>query len=202
MKLLRSLILALPLALSAVSARAEIVPLTEINDYLNTIVTAQGDFTQINADGTISTGRLYLRRPGRIRFEYDPPDNGLVMAGGGKVAVFDPKSNTPPEQFPLKRTPLSIILASKVDLTTANMVVGHREDGPATVIDAQDPENPEIGSISLMFTGAPVELRQWIIRDDVGNETTVILGELEKDVRLGPALFSIVQETKTRLGNN
>ena len=59
MKLLRSLFLALPLALSAVTARAEIVPLTEINDYLNTIVTAQGDFTQINADGTISTGRLY-----------------------------------------------------------------------------------------------------------------------------------------------
>lgn len=186
------------LAASSLPAMAQKASLGALSKYLNGIQTAKGEFTQINADGTISTGTIYLRRPGRVRFEYNPPDNSLVMSGGGQVAIFDPKSNTPPEQYPLKRTPLSIILAKNVDFGRARMVTGHKSDGTTTTIRAQDPEHPEYGNIQLVFTTSPIELRQWIITDGSGSQTTVILGELQKGVKLGSRLFSIVQEAQSR----
>ena len=198
--MIRTLIAATALTLAlALPAAAERISLGALSRYLNGFETAKAQFTQINADGTLSTGTLYMHRPGRVRFEYDPPDNALVLAGGGQVAVFDPKSNTPPEQYPLSRTPLSLILARTVDLGRSGMVVAHDSDGPTTSVTAQDPEHPEIGTIRLVFTADPVELRQWVITDDVGAQTTVVLGALEKGVSLGSGLFNIVQETERRL---
>jgi hypothetical protein len=78
------------------------------------------------------------------------------------------------------------------------MVVGHTADGTSTRVRAQDPEHPEYGSIELVFTDNPVELRQWIITDDLGAQTTVILGELKKGGNLGARLFDISAETSAR----
>jgi outer membrane lipoprotein-sorting protein len=191
--LLAPLALLLPLP-----AAAEKISLRTISDYLNSLTTVEADFTQINSDGTISLGKIYIRRPGRVRFEYAPPDRSLVIAGGQQVAIFDAKSNQPPEQYPLKRTPLNLILAENIDLTRARMVVGHTEDGTSTRVRAQDPENPEYGSIELVFTANPVELRQWVITDDLGAQTTVILGEMKKGGQLGARLFDITAETAAR----
>ncbi|MBA3908491.1 MAG: cell envelope biogenesis protein LolA [Rhodobacter sp.] len=191
--LLAPLALLLPLP-----AAAEKLSLAALSDYLNGLTTVEADFTQINSDGTISTGKIYIRRPGRVRFEYAPPDRSLVIAGGQQVAIFDAKSNQPPEQYPLKRTPLNLILAADVDLGRARMVVGHEDDGTSTRVRVQDPETPEYGTIELVFTANPVELRQWIITDDLGAQTTVILGEMKKGGQLGSSLFDITAETKKR----
>lgn len=188
-----------PLAfLLPLPAAAEKIPLGTISAYLNSLTTVEADFTQVNSDGSISTGKIYIRRPGRVRFEYAPPDRSLVIAGGQQVAVFDAKSNQPPEQYPLKRTPLNLILAENIDLSRAKMVVGHTEDGTSTRVRAQDPETPEYGSIELVFTSNPVELRQWVITDDLGQQTTVILGELKKGGSMGARLFDISAEMKKR----
>ena len=197
MKLLR-LALAPVLALAlAVPAFAEKIPLDQISAYLNGLQTAQADFTQVNADGSISTGKVYIKRPGRVRFEYSS-DKTLVMASGGQVAIFDPKSNMGPEQYPLSKTPLNLILAETVDLARAKMVVGHTADDKTTSVTAQDPEHPDYGTIKLVFTAKPTELRQWVITDDSGGQTTVILGEMKKGVTIAPSLFSIVNETNKR----
>ena len=182
-------------ALFTTSAAAEKLSLNEISRYLNTLKQAKGDFTQINDDGTISTGTIYLSRPGKVRFEYNPPDQAMVMAGAGAVAIFDTKMKTV-EQYPLDRTPLKIILAARVDLARADMVTGHSYDGTATTVTAQDPEHPEYGNIQLVFTGSPVELRQWKINDDSGSTTTVILGALDKSTSLSNALFNVPVEVQ------
>ncbi|MCX7286778.1 MAG: outer membrane lipoprotein carrier protein LolA [Rhodobacterales bacterium] len=188
-----------PLALLVpLPAAAQKIPLNAISDYLNRLTTVEADFTQINADGSVSLGRIFIKRPGRARFEYAPPDRSLVIAGGQQVAIFDAKSNQPPEQFPLKRTPLNLILAANVDLGRAKMVVGHVADGTSTRVRAQDPEHPEYGSIELVFTEGPLELRQWIITDDLGAQTTVVLGEMTKGGDLGARLFDITAETAAR----
>ena len=175
----------------ALPAAADKLSLGAISGYLNGLQTAQGAFTQINDDGTISTGRIYIKRPGRVRFEYDPPEGTLVVADGDTVGIVDPKSNTGPEGYPLHRTPLKIILARNVDLTRERMVTGHDSDGTSTTIRAQDPDNPEYGSIDLVFTADPVELRQWIINDSGGGRTTVVLGDLRTGVRLDDETFVI-----------
>ena len=71
------------------AAEAEILSLNALSAYLNDLQTVQGAFTQINDDGSISTGQLYLKRPGRVRFEYNAPDSALVVAGAGAVVIDD-----------------------------------------------------------------------------------------------------------------
>ncbi|MEQ6249767.1 outer membrane lipoprotein carrier protein LolA [Sulfitobacter sp. HNIBRBA3233] len=176
---------------TATASFADKLPLNAISQYLNGMTTAQGEFTQINGDGTISTGTIYIKRPGRVRFEYNPPDGGLVVAGSNTVVIYDRKSNQPPETYPLARTPLSIILARNVDLTRAKMVTGHSFDGTATTVTAQDPENPQYGNIQMKFTGPEPELRQWIINDGNGGQTTVVLGDLRKGGNLANSLFDV-----------
>ena len=178
------------LMLTALPAAAQQLSLNTLSNYLNQLTSAESAFTQINGDGTISTGTLYMRRPGKMRFEYNPPEQALVMASNGGVFVFDRKLGGEPETYPLDRTPLGLILARNVDLSRANMVVAHGFDGTATTVTAQDPENPEYGSIELKFTSDPVELRQWVITDDSGGQTTVVLGALERK-QLANSLFNV-----------
>ncbi len=184
--------------LAALPAQAAPIPLSALSGYLNDLGTVQTDFTQVNADGSVATGKLYIQRPGRARFEYAPPDRSLVIAGAGSVGIFDAKSNQPPEQYPLAKTPLSLILAQKIDLGRAKMVVGHHEDGTSTRVKAQDPDHPEYGTIELVFTDKPVALRQWVITDDMGQQTTVILSELKTAGSLRSNLFDIAAEAERR----
>ncbi|SMX26878.1 Outer-membrane lipoprotein carrier protein precursor [Pelagimonas phthalicica] len=193
--MIRTLVAALAVTIVALPAQAQKLSLNEISRYLNTIKSAQSSFTQINADQSISTGEIMIKRPGKVRFDYNPPEKALVLAHGGAVYVLDRKLNGQPETYPLRRTPLSIILAKKVDLKTAGMVTGHSYDGTATIVTARDPKHPEYGSIQLKFTGNPVQLRQWIIDDGNGSLTTVILGELQQK-SLPNRLFQIEPEVK------
>jgi len=192
--MLRRLLLAAALAVAAAPAFAQAISLGEVSAYLNGLRTAQGGFTQVNADGTITTGAITIKRPGRVRFEYAPPDRSLFLAGGGQVAVFDPGSNEGPERFPLNQTPLSIILADNVDLSRSGMVTEHVSDGTSTIVRAQDPEHPDYGSIQMVFTADPVELRQWIVTDQSGAETTVILNDLQTGMQIGERPFNIQAE--------
>ena len=198
MKAFRAILAPLALIALTLPAQAEKIGLKDLSAYLNKMTTAETDFTQVNADGSVATGKIFIKRPGRVRFEYAPPDRSLVLASAGQVAIFDAKSNQPPEQYPLKRTPLNLILAEKVDLARAKMVVGHKEVENATRVIAQDPENPEYGTIELVFTANPIALRQWIITDDLGSQTTVILGELAKGGDYPTSLFSITSEVDRR----
>ncbi|MDM8167272.1 outer membrane lipoprotein carrier protein LolA [Roseovarius sp.] len=191
MTMIRTLLASAALSLAALPAAAEKLSLGEISSYLNSFQAAQGKFTQINEDQTISTGQIYIKRPGRVRFEYDPPEETLVLADGTRVGVIDPKSNTGPEAYPLHRTPLKIVLANNVDFTRERMVTGHDSDGKTTTVRAQDPENPDYGSIELVFTDNPVELRQWVVTDDTGTRTTVVLGDLKTGVSISDDRFVI-----------
>lgn len=190
MRFVTTTVLALGLGLAAAfPATAEKLPLNAISSYLNSLKTAQGDFTQINDDGSISTGTINIKRPGKVRFEYNAPDTGIVIAGSNTVVIYDKKSNQPAETYPLSKTPLSIILAANVNLGQAKMVTGHSYDGTSTTVRAQDPEHPEYGNIELKFTENPVELRQWVINDGNGSQTTVILGDLKKGGQLANSIF-------------
>ena len=175
----------------------EEISLEAINRYLNSFTTARADFTQVNGDGSVSTGTLLMRRPGRARFDYDDSD-ALVIAGGGQVAIFDPVSNTPPEQYPLRRTPLTHILARNVDLSASGQLAGYDYNGTATSVVLQDPEQPQLGNIRLVFTANPVALREWIITNEGGGQTTVMFDTLETGVQIGAREFSIVQESQAR----
>ncbi len=140
-----------------------------------------------------------MRRPGRARFEYDPPEKSLVMAGGGQVAVFDGRSNSvTPEQYPLKRTPLNVILERNVDLDRRDMVIGHSGDSETTTLVAQDPDAPENGRIELLFRNEPLTLAGWTVVDGQGGRTTVQLDRIRLGGQLASRLFNIPLEVESR----
>lgn len=198
MKKLFSLALAPLLALGlAVPAMAEKISLNEISRYLNGIKTAEAAFTQVNGDGTISTGTVFIHRPNRVRFEYNG-SRTLVLASAGQVAVFDGKSNGGPQQYPLSKTPLSIILAQNVNFSQARMVTDHSEKKNTTVVTAQDPQHPEYGNIQMVFSANPTQLRQWVVTDDSGTRTTVILGDMKLGGAIPPSKFAFESEMNRR----
>ena len=113
----RTFLAAAAASLAATPALADKLSLNAISQYLNGIQTATTDFTQVNDDGSLSTGKLSIKRPGRMRFDYNAPEKLLVMAGGGQVGIFDGKSNVKTaERYPLARTPLNLILERTVNL--------------------------------------------------------------------------------------
>jgi outer membrane lipoprotein-sorting protein len=174
----------------AFAGAAEKLSLAEISAYLNSLTTLKSDFRQFNDDGSVSTGTLYIRRPGRMRFEYDPPEQALVIASASAVYIIDRKSNQLPETYPLSRTPLSLILGRNIDLTRANLVREARFNGNATIVTAADPDNPDTGYIELTFSDSPTQLREWVIYDAAGGRTKVELGAFETGMSLPSSLFS------------
>ena len=177
---------------------AEKISLNEISSYFNAMTTAEAQFSQITDTGETSTGRLFIRRPGRIRFEYDPPEATLVVVGGGQVAVFDPKSRDEPLRFPLRHSPLNLVLEREVDLAQRDMVVAHFEVESQTAVTLQDPENPDYGFIQLIFNDNPVQLHQWVVQDNSGGQTHIILDSLTKGGKLSNMLFNIQHEMRKR----
>jgi outer membrane lipoprotein-sorting protein len=181
-------------------AEAAKVSVSQINKYLNAMRSASGKFIQANPDGTLSQGKLFLKKPGRIRFEYTTPKTSLVMANGGSVAVFDYKTRRGPQRYPLTRTPLRLLLESRIDLSKTGAVKSVTSDGVETRVTAVDPKRPRQGSLQMVFTGNPTELRQWVVRDAQGRKTTVILNDLRTGVSLSNRLFNIEFESQRRKG--
>ncbi|AEM42120.1 LolA family protein [Ketogulonicigenium vulgare] len=202
MRLNRRDLLASAMALSAgtlggaLPAFAQQVTLNDISAYLNGLTTAEGRFTQANADGSQSAGAIYIKRPGRMRFEYDPPDNGRMLASGGQLAIFDPRSNLPPDRYPLNQTPLNIILERNVDLGRRNMVRGMQVDGNRAIVTAQDPSHPEYGAIELVFQISPMTLWQWTVIDQAGGRTTTTLSEIRIGGQISDSIFNIESEMR------
>jgi outer membrane lipoprotein-sorting protein len=180
-------------------AAAQPIPLNQISNWFNALETLEARFTQVNADGSRSTGTLYIRRPGRARFEYDPPEEALVMAGGAQLAIFDGKSNSRrPEQYPLRETPLNVILERTVDLARSGVVVGHSGSAEATTVVAQDPDRPEIGRIALVFADNPLRLTGWMTEDASGSVTRVELADPRTGHDIPASLFNIPNEMAQR----
>ena len=170
---------------------AEKISLDDLSTYMNNMVTVESTFNQVNENGSSLTGKMYLKRPGKIRFEYGPPNLGLVIVDGGQVAIFDPKSDKEPFRFPLSQTPLSIILEKNVNFKKGNMVLEHVSDGPSTVLSLQDPAHAEYGYIKLVFTNHPVQLRQWIIDNNSGNKSIVVVEDRSEGKKIPDILFNI-----------
>ena len=175
---------------SAQMSGADARDLTRISNYLNGISTLEGSFVQVGHDGELSEGTFYLRRPGRIRFEYRPPNPALVIADGTWVGVYDTRLNTL-DRIPLGSTPLSILLKKDVDLKTENAVRAIERAPGLMRVTAVDPKEPDQGSITMVFADNPLELRQWIVVDKQGLTTTVALSDMRANVKLDPNLFFI-----------
>lgn len=188
----RTLIYLLTLLVMSTQASAQALSLEQITAYLNSMRAAKANFVQANPDKTLAQGVMYLEKPGRIRYEYTAPADSLVISDGRYLGIFDKKSNRGYQRFDLRRTPLDILLRDRIDLTAAGVVRSVQSDGTKTEVIAGDPANPGNGSLTMVFTSNPTELRQWIIADKRGRRTTVILSDLQLQSDVSDGLFDIL----------
>jgi outer membrane lipoprotein-sorting protein len=164
---------------------------TRVSTYLSGVQTLTGKFVQIGPDGRRTTGHLFLQKPGRVRFEYDPPTPIDIVADGSQVAVSDRQLGTH-DLYPLSQTPLRFLLADHIDLLQdTNVVSVTADNGFVTVVIEE--KQPFVGTnrLSMMFDPKDFRLRQWTITDVQGLDTTIAVSNLDTSKRPDPNLFRI-----------
>ena len=158
------------------------------NAYLSSVTSVYGRFRQTDARGAVSTGQIWLRRPGKARFQYDPPSELVVVSDGLTVVVNDRKLKTF-DQYPLSATPLRILLAKQVRLDKTVVIEEVVESGQGFAITARDGRKRTDGAIILDFAVDPIALKGWTVIDGQGQRTEVTLSGLDPVPDLDAKLF-------------
>lgn len=157
--------------------------------YLNSMNSMQARFLQLDAGGGVAIGDVYMRRPGRMRFEYEPPAQILVVADGTWLVFRDNEINET-TRLPLFTTPVSVLLKDVISLSGDVTVTKVENDSKALRITVVDTENPDEGSITLVFSDEPLQLRQWLVTDAQGAVTSISISNLQKNIALRNDLFT------------
>ena len=157
--------------------------------YLEAIKTLRGGFLQVSSNGRVSSGKIFMSRPGRMRFEYDPPESILMIADGLFFVYIDRDLEQTTHVF-LKSTPLSFLVQEKI-VFKGNVTVTKIERPPGILqIKIKKTKEPELGSIQLVFSDKPLLLRKWVVVDTQNIITTVNLTGIQTGIKLDPTLFT------------
>ncbi len=156
--------------------------------YLNGIRTMTARFRQVANNGAVSMGKLWVARPGRMRFEYDPPNPITLLADSTYVYYWD-KELKQASKYELKSTPAWFLLRDPVSFGADVIVTSVQHAGAAIGVTVVESAQPDAGSLTLVFTENPPILRQWIVVDQQGKTTTVTLSDLQFGMALDPTLF-------------
>ena len=189
-------LLAANLALPALPVRAQQLNalqmqiLREVSGFFNSFTTLKGTFTQISPRGRVSTGTFIIARPGRMRFEYAPPNPLTIVSDGTWVAIRN-NARDKVDYFPLSKTPLKIVLAERVDLLRDAVVEDVREQDGLALISLRGRDKSMPGKLLLVYDPARRMLQQWTVIDPQGRRTTVTVGALQRDVRVSRNLFHV-----------
>jgi outer membrane lipoprotein-sorting protein len=162
-----------------------------VSNYLSSLQTLIGDFVQIGPDGGRSVGKFYIQKPGRVRFEYQPPSAIDVIADGSSVVVRD-RSLATQDLYPLSQTPLRYLLADQIDLARDTNLVAVSQDNTFITVTIEE-RQILVGThrLVLMFAAKDTQLRQWTITDPQGYDTTIAVYNLDVSHRPDPNLFTI-----------
>ena len=172
---------------AALPAHAQ-VGVPEIEKYFNSIKSMKARFVQSNPNGSIVQGALYLRKPGRMRFEYDPPSQLKIVADGYQVTMWD-NATRDFGQWPIGWTAASFLVKDPLALSGDIQVEKiDRVNGMLEVTMSQA-KKPQEGKVVVRFAENPLLLRGWTILDNRGNRVTVSLSEMQTGLQLADSLF-------------
>jgi len=172
---------------------AERADLERVSEALDGIHSLEGRFVQIGPEGQVDQGRFYIDKPGRMRFEYAPPDPTLIVSDGRWVAVENRTLHTT-DRYALWTTPLDLILGDDIDLRDNSDIVGVEHQDNQMVIEARSHSGRVNGNITLVFSEPDLALKQWTVRDAQGLLTTVSISGVKSNVPLDPSLFTIAPQ--------
>jgi outer membrane lipoprotein-sorting protein len=176
------------LAAQPASAQQGAIGVPQIEQYFNSIRSLKARFVQSNPNGSIVQGTLYVRRPGRMRFEYDAPSQLKIVADGWQVTMWD-NATRDFGQWPIGWTAASflvkdpLVLSGDLQVEKLERVNGLLE---ATMVQARKPQE---GKVIVRLSETPLMLRGWTIIDNRGNRVTVSLSDMQTGLQLADSLF-------------
>ena len=174
--------------------------MTGFRNILNSFKTMQGEFTQVSPKGNLSRGVFYISKPGKMRFEYAPPNPFLIVSDGTWLTVKNVKKEKG-DQFPLSQTPLRLVLSNKVDiLKDTNILDFQNQDGILSVTLEDKKNTLGSGQLTLVFDQTRNALQQWVVIDGKGRRTTVTLENVVAGIETDPKLFVVKINRKQREG--
>ncbi len=185
MRILLAAILSLLMLASTAHAQ---VGVPEVERYVNSIRTVQARFVQSNPNGSVVQGTLYIRRPGRMRFEYDAPSKLKIVADGTQVTLWDPATRDF-GQWPIGWTAASFLVREPFKLSGDLTVESTQRTGDGLQLTIVQTRKPQEGKIIVRLAENPLALRGWSIIDNRGNKVDVSLTDLKTGVQLADSLF-------------
>ncbi len=163
----------------------------KVSSYLSSVQTLVGDFVQVGPDGRRTEGQFFIQKPGKVRFEYNPPSPVDVVADGQSVVVRDRKLDTQ-QLWPLSQTPLRFLLSDHINLLKdTNLVSVSADDTFVTVTIEETHKLIGTSRLMLMVGAKDFQLRQWTVTDPQGFDTTVAVYNLDTTKKPDPGLFKI-----------
>jgi outer membrane lipoprotein-sorting protein len=163
----------------------------KVSAYLSSLQTLVGNFVQVGPDGAKTKGDFYIQKPGKLRFEYEPPNPIDVVADGSSLVVRDRKLATQ-DIYPLSQTPLRFLLSDRIDLLKDTNVVSVTADDLYISVTIEE-KQALIGTsrLMLMIGAKDGQLKQWTVTDPQGYDTTVAVYNLDSSKKIDPSLFKI-----------
>jgi outer membrane lipoprotein-sorting protein len=163
----------------------------KVSAYLSRVQVMSGNFTQIGPDGRQSKGHFYVQKPGRVRFDYDAPARIDIVADGTSVIIRDKKLATQ-DVYSLSQTPLRYLLADRIDLLRDTKVTGIYADDTYVTITVEETQSlVGTSKLMMMFGAKDFALKQWVVTDPQGYDTTIAISNVDTARKPDPNLFTI-----------
>ncbi len=164
--------------------------IVKVNNYLSGVQVMSGNFVQVGPDGGRTQGMFYISKPGKVRFEYDPPSPIDIISNGTDLVVRDRRLATQ-DLFPLSQTPLRFLLADRVDLLKDTSLVALYTDDVFVTVVLEEKGIAGTSRLMIMFDSKDYQLKQWTVTDPQGYDTTVAVYNIDSAKRPDPSLFRI-----------
>ena len=175
------------------------ITISKIENYLNSIQTIQSEFIQINNTGAVETGKFLLKKPGKMRFEYNLPSQHLVISSGFLLVIIDKKSSGEPQRYLASKIPLFQLTKNKLSFEQSNSVKALFSENNNTHLILFNSKKPKDGELELVFSNTPIRLKEWVLTNYMGERTRVLMENLQTNILIEEYNFDIGNEiTKAR----
>jgi len=185
---------------------AELTPedLTQVNKvsgFFNGFQTLTGQFAQVGPRGNVSNGVFYISKPGKMRFEYNPPSPYLIVSDGTWVVIKN-KKNQRTDHYPLSATPLKLVLSNQVDLAKQAKILNVRVEGGSIVLTLADKNRAVPGQLALIYSEEKATIEQWTVIDGEGRRTTISLTGISAGAQHDASLFKVKRPRKSKANDD
>ena len=160
----------------------------KVEKFFKNLKTLEADFIQVSPSGKTSDGKIFLDLPGKLRIDYNQPNNILITTKGFWIVIQNRQLKST-NNIPLNQTPFSILLENKINVNNKDLILELKKKLGIIEVNVKLARNKQAGELILEFSEKPFLLKKWIISNVVGDETTVLIQNAKYNQKLPFTIF-------------